>query len=229
MLVYAVGIGPGPADLITLRAEKILRASDRVFILGKDGSARVLLLEQFVPKDRIRRYEPGTIRWGVSRDDPVHEEIAFEIAELAAAGKQVAVAAMGDMSFYSSFGYLEAPLDRLGLSWEYVPGVSFVQAASLATGTVLAADDDTVVVTRVKDVVELDEIFKIGSVVVLYDVGAGKMQDLSRYAIDHGLCCAKAVWIGPDKAATSAVDLMQPEPKARRGFVVLRRNGGRRK
>ena len=224
MTVYAVGIGPGAPDLITLRAERVLRTSDRVFVLGKEDSWRVRLVQEFVARERIRRYEPDAIKWGVSRDDPVHEEIAHEIAELTRGGKQVAVAALGDMSFYSSFGYLEAPLARLGISWEYVPGVSFVQAASLATGTALAEDDDTVVVTRVESVSELDEILRIATVVVLYDVGARKMADLSRYAIDRDLRCAKAVWIGPDKPTTSAVDLMRPDAQARRGLVVLSRH-----
>ena len=223
MLVYAVGIGPGPVDLITLRAEKILRMSDRVFILGREGSARVRLLEHFVPKDRIRRYEPGTIRWGVARADPVHETIASEVAGLLTAGKQVAVAAPGDMSFFSSFGYLQAPLARRGIQWEFVPGVSFVQAVSLATGTALAEDQDTLVVTRIDEVSELDDIFKVATVVVLYDVAAKKMRDLSRYAIHRGLLSAKSVRVGHDELTTHAVDLLQPEPRLRRGSVVLRR------
>ena len=224
MPVYAVGIGPGPLDLLTLRAEKILRASDRVFILGEEGSWQVRLVLEIVSKDRIRRYAPKAIKWGLSREDPIHQQVAKEIADLINDGKQVSVAAPGDMSFYSSFGYLQAPLARLGIQWEYVPGISFVQAASLATGDTLADDRDTLVVTRVEHASELDDIFRIATVVVLYDVALDKMAEISRYAIHRGLRVAKTTWIGPDQKTTYAVDLMQPEPQLRRGSVVLSRH-----
>ena len=230
MPVYAVGLGPGPLDLITLRAEKVLRMSDRLFILGEEGSWPVRLVQHFVSTDRIRRYAPKALKWGLSRDDPIHEQIASEIAGLVRGGKQVSVAAPGDMSFYSSFGYLQAPLARLGIQWEYVPGISFVQAASLATGTTLTDDRDTLVVTRVDDVSELDSIFEVATVVVLYDVTIEKMADLSKYAIHRGLRFAKTAWIGSDKLTTYAVDLMEPEPALRRGSVVLSRHiAGQRK
>ena len=228
MPVYAVGIGPGPLDLITVRAEKTLRASDRVFVLAREGSWLISFVQHFVSGDRIRRYEPRQIKWGVSRDDPVHDLVAGEIATQVSAGKQVSVAAPGDMSFFSSFGYLQVPLARLGIQWEFVPGVSFVQAASLATGTALADDRDTLVVTRIEEVSELDDIFKVATVVVLYDVAAKKMEDLGRYAIDRGLISAKTVWVGQEELTTHAVDLMQPEPRLRRGSVVLRRDPAKR-
>jgi precorrin-2/cobalt-factor-2 C20-methyltransferase len=220
--VYAVGVGPGPVDLLTVRAEKLLRESDRVYILGDSSFWVTNLVSRIVPSERLRLYRPTIKGWERARDDPIHDIIAAEIAGIVKAGQQVSVAAPGDVGFYSSFGYLEPTLATRGVAWEYVPGVSFMQASSLVTHTALVDEKDTLVVSRITRSGELDALFRIATAVVLYDVPLKVMKSVRDYAIEHELDLAQVVRIGPSPEETYAINLLSAEAELRRGFVILR-------
>jgi len=226
--VYAVSLGPGPADLITIRARQFVEKSDRVFIQGRDPGWFADWFAKGIgpsfPSDRIRLFMPKPNKWGFARHDPVYQSIAEEIADLANAGKQVSVAALGDASFYSYFTYLETPLTRLGIEWEYVPGIPFMTAASLATGIAFVEACDTLVVKHIVSVSELDSIFSVATVAVLYGIARDMYPQIREYAIQHGIEYARTFSIGDTIENSYAADILGQLPASQLSYsVILRR------
>ena len=209
---------------MTIRARQVLLESDRVFIQARETAWLAELIGSFVPLDRVRPYLPNANKWGFARHDRIYETIADEIADLVKADRQVSVAALGDASFYSYFTYLEAPLAQRGVAWEYVPGVPFLTAASLTTGRAFVEALDTLVVKRIAHVSELDDIFRIASVVVLYGVARDQLAQIREYAIAHGIEYARTAWLGTGADDSYGVDILVEESQWRLGCsVILRR------
>jgi precorrin-2 methylase len=222
--VYAVSLGPGPADLMTVRARNALGTSDRVFVQSRDPAWFDKVIGEFVPADRIRMYLPKAAKWGLARGDPVNDVIAGEIADLVRAGKQVSVAAPGDVSFYSYFGYLEGPLARRGVTWEYVPGIPFLTAAPMVVGNSFVEASDTLVVKHVSSISELDALFAVASVLVLYGIARDLFPQIREYAIRNGIEYARTVWLDASEGSSYAADLLAGEQEWRLGFsIILRR------
>jgi len=223
--VYAVSLGPGPADLMTVRARNVIGQSDNVFVQARDVKWLAGISGAFLPAEKIRAYMPKPNKWGFARHDPVYEAIAGEMAGLVKTGKRVSVVALGDAGFYSYFGYFEAPLARRGIEWEYVPGIPFVAAAALVTGHAFIDANDTLVVKHIAQVSDLDAIFAVASVAVLYGVPREHLSPIREYVLQHGIAYARTVWLGLGSEPGFAADLLTDESSWHAGCsVILRRS-----
>jgi precorrin-4 C11-methyltransferase len=135
--VSFVGAGPGAADLLTVRAVRVLGAAD--VVVWARSLVDPAVLEHCRPDAEL-----------VPSDDRTHEEVVAIYARAAAQGLHVARVASGDPTVY---GALHEQLDgcrRLGLAVEIVPGVSSMGAAAAALGQELTVPDvsQTLIVTR---------------------------------------------------------------------------------
>ena len=121
MTVYFIGAGPGAADLITVRGQRLLQRC-RVCLYA--GSIMPDDLLQFCPKEtRIVDTGPLTL-----------EQIIDELADAHAAGHDIARLHSGDPSLYSAVAEQCRRLDALGIDYEMVPGVPAFAAAAAALG-----------------------------------------------------------------------------------------------
>ena len=98
--VYAVGVGPGDPELLTRKAERVLRQADVIMApVSRLGEPSVALetVREFVDETRqeliIHRF-PMTS--DTSRLVPAWQEAAALIADRVAAGKTVAFITIGD-------------------------------------------------------------------------------------------------------------------------------------
>lgn len=135
--VTFVGAGPGAADLLTVRAVRVLGEADVVIW------ARSLVDEAILGHCRADAEV-------VASDDRTHEDVVAIYARAAAEGLHVARVASGDPTVY---GALHEQLDacrRLGIAVEIVPGVSSMGAAAAALGQELTIPDvsQTLILTR---------------------------------------------------------------------------------
>jgi len=147
--VYGVGLGPGDPDLMSLRADRLIRGARHVAYFrkaGRPGRARTIvdgLLHaeaQEIPIDY-----PVTTEIPV--DDPAYAEclaafyarVAAHLADLAQSGHDVVVLCEGDPFFYGSFMHLHARLKG------QVPVVT-VPAITFASGTPITWGDDVLLV-----------------------------------------------------------------------------------
>jgi precorrin-2/cobalt-factor-2 C20-methyltransferase len=145
--VYGIGVGPGDPDLITIKAQRLLRD---VPVIAYPAPSEGDSLARRIAAPHIGDGKTEiAIRTPLDRARfPAHEiydRAAKEIGEHLGAGRDVAVLCEGDPFFYGSFMYLFA---RLASDWpvEVVPGVSSLTAAAAMLGVPLAARDDVLTV-----------------------------------------------------------------------------------
>jgi len=150
--VYAVGVGPGDPDLLTRKAERVIREAAVIYApsaTSDDASYALSIVEQFLDRDR---QEVVVRAFPMTRDqdmlNPLRERAAREIAEHVCSGRDVAFITIGDPLLYSTF----QPVFRI-LTEEYphvpvtfVPGISSMSAAAAAAGLPLALADETVAI-----------------------------------------------------------------------------------
>jgi precorrin-4/cobalt-precorrin-4 C11-methyltransferase len=137
MTVHFIGAGPGAADLITLRAQRLIAACPVCLYAGALVAAEVLA------------YAPREARLV----DTQHLDLDAIVAEMAAAdatGHDVARLQSGDLSVYSAVAEQARRLDVLGIAWDMTPGVPAFAAAAAALGRELTVPGvaQTVILTR---------------------------------------------------------------------------------
>ncbi|MBN1432963.1 MAG: cobalt-factor II C(20)-methyltransferase [Methanomicrobiaceae archaeon] len=128
-MLVAVGIGPGDPELLTVKAVRLIREADQVFVPGN------------VAKEIISPYreDPEVLSFPMTDDEDYIkkciEDNADKIAPVAKDGLAV-FCILGDPNFYGTFGRLCEILDKKHPEIEYgsVPGVSSITAFASAAG-----------------------------------------------------------------------------------------------
>ncbi len=157
--LIGVGVGPGDPELITVKAIRILRAADLVFVPvlarpGEEDSAEEGRAEATVRAHadaaRIRRVAFAlTDRGGVTAGRAAAWDAAAAAVAAAFAGgaRTVAFATIGDPAIYSTFSYLAQTVTGLAghVTIETVPGITAAQDLAARTGTVLTEGNQSLV------------------------------------------------------------------------------------
>lgn len=148
---YGLGVGPGDPELITVKAQRILRSSPVVAYFSAAGrsSNALRVVEQMLVPDQefIHLVYPMTTEpraAGVSYDVVMrmfYDESAETLAQVLASGRDVAVLCEGDPFFHGSFMYIHNRLGDRFLT-EVVPGVTSMQAGAAVLGTPLVCLDE---------------------------------------------------------------------------------------
>jgi precorrin-4/cobalt-precorrin-4 C11-methyltransferase len=136
--VYFIGAGPGAADLITVRGQRLLSRCPVCLYAGSIMPDDLLAL--CPPEARLIDTGPLTL-----------DQIVAELAGAHAAGLDVARLHSGDPSIYSALAEPCRRLDALGIEYEIVPGVPAFAAAAAVLGRELTVPGvaQTVTLTRV--------------------------------------------------------------------------------
>ena len=138
MTVYFIGAGPGAADLITVRGQRLLQRCRVCLYAGSIMPTDLLAL--CPPDARVVDTGPLTL-----------DEIVGELARADADGDDVARLHSGDPSLFSAVAEQSRRLQVLGIDYEIVPGVPAFAAAAAALGRELTVPGvaQTVTLTRV--------------------------------------------------------------------------------
>ena len=136
-MIYFVGAGPGAVDLITVRGERLLKAADVIIYAG--SLVNPALLQNVKPDCEIFNSAEMTLK------QVVDKLIASEQA-----GKMTVRLQTGDPSIYGAIREQMDELDKHGISYEVVPGVSslFGAASALNAEYTLPGVSQTVIITR---------------------------------------------------------------------------------
>jgi precorrin-4/cobalt-precorrin-4 C11-methyltransferase len=137
MTVYFVGAGPGAADLLTIRALRLIEAAPVILYAGSLVPAEVLT----------------AARADARLVDTAELDLAAITAELVGAdraGQDVVRLHSGDPSIFSAIAEQARRLDAAGVAWQVVPGVPAfaAAAAALRQELTLPGVGQTVVLTR---------------------------------------------------------------------------------
>lgn len=138
MTVYFIGAGPGAADLITVRGQRLVSRCPVCLYAGSVMPDDLLAL---CPQGaRVVDTGPLTL-----------DQIIIELSHAHAAGLDVARLHSGDPSMYSALAEQCRRLDDLGIDYEIVPGVPAFAAAAAILGRELTVPGvaQTVTLTRV--------------------------------------------------------------------------------
>jgi len=135
--VHFIGAGPGAADLLTVRAVRLI-----------ESSAVCVYAGTYVGREILAHCPSGTdlidsasldLDSIIGRMFKAHEE-----------GKDVARLCSGDPSLYSALAEQTRRLDRVGVPWDVTPGVPSYAAAAALLGRELTVPEvaQTVILTR---------------------------------------------------------------------------------
>ena len=138
MTVYFIGAGPGAADLITVRGQRLLQRCEVCLYAGS-----------IMPDDLLQLCPPGART--VDTGPLTLDQIIAEIQTAHDDGHDVARLHSGDPSIYSAVAEQCRRLDALLIDYEIVPGVPAFAAAAAALGRELTVPGvaQTVTLTRV--------------------------------------------------------------------------------
>ncbi|MGY1759995.1 precorrin-4 C(11)-methyltransferase [Geodermatophilus sp. SYSU D00779] len=137
MTVYFIGAGPGAADLVTLRAARLIASAPVCLYAGA-----------LVPRELLDTAPAGARL--VDTADLDLDQITAELVAAHGAGLDVARLHSGDPSIYSAVAEQMRRLDAAGVPYEVVPGVPAfaAAAASLKRELTVPGVGQTVVLTR---------------------------------------------------------------------------------
>lgn len=135
--VFIVGAGPGDPELITVKGQKLLQQADVIIYAGS-----------LVPKALLGYAKEGCeIHNSASMSLP---EVLDVIESSVKAGRMVVRLHTGDPSIYGAIQEQMDSLDKKGIEYEVVPGVSsfLATAAALKQEYTLPGITQTVIITR---------------------------------------------------------------------------------
>ncbi|MBI1921388.1 MAG: precorrin-2 C(20)-methyltransferase [Geobacter sp.] len=150
--IFAIGVGPGDPELLTRKAERILRSVPVICAptaVQGDASYALSIVEPFLDRSQqeiivqvfpMRRDQVGLGEFW--------EEAAAEVAEKVREGKDVAFITIGDPFLYSTFLYIYRIFrDKYpDIPVEVVPGISSINAAAVAAGVPLGMASERIAI-----------------------------------------------------------------------------------
>lgn len=149
--IHGVGLGPGAPDLLSVRADRLVRGARHVAYFrkaGRPGKARAIA-EGMLRADAVEIAMEYPVTTEISVADPLYNaclatfyaDCCAQLMAIAAAGEDVVVLCEGDPFFYGSFMHLHSRLSgRVPVA--VVPGITGMAGAWNATGLPITWGDD---------------------------------------------------------------------------------------
>lgn len=179
-MIYFIGAGPGAADLITVRGKNILETADVIIYAGSLVNPELL----DYAKNDCEIHNSAKM---------ILEEVIDVMVTASKMNKQIVRLHTGDPCIYGAIREQMDILDKYGLEYEVVPGVSsFIGAASsLKAEYTLPNVSQTVILTRMAGrtpVPEKEEITKLAShgATMIVFLTSTMLEELSRKLIEGG-------------------------------------------
>lgn len=188
---YGVGVGPGDKELLTLKAVRIIKSADCIFVPKADSKETSLALETVkdivVGKRTIEQVYP-MVR---DRDKlkAAWLKAANEVKDELEKGNNVAYLTIGDPLTFSTYCYLLQHLSKMIPSQNIhtIPGItSYNAAACLANFPLIEQNEKLAVIPISKEIDELRPILDNFDTVVLMKV-AKKLDEVVDLLDEMGL------------------------------------------
>lgn len=220
---YAVGVGPGDPELMTVKAIKTIENADVIVIPtteSKNTTAMRIAAEYVKDKEVVSCHMPmskkmATDNW--EKIEEFHRESADIVGKLLDKGKDVAFLTLGDPTVYSTVMYVHRILDKRGYSTEIVPGITSFCAAAARLNVSLCEREEMLHIIPAT-FTDLDEIEKYEGTKVLMKSGKTIMNVKDRLAKDGAMMVEKAT-MGGEKIYRDMNEL--EEPSSYFSLVVL--------
>jgi uroporphyrin-III C-methyltransferase len=200
--VWLVGAGPGDPDLLTRKAEKLIRAASIVFYDALVGPGVLDLIPA-----HVRRVCVGKRSGRHSRTQPAIDAL---LVEAALAGERVVRLKGGDPSIFGRSTEEIAALTAHGVRVHICPGITAASAAAASAGVSLTLRGSArqlrfvTAHARAGEPLELDWAALADPAATLaFYMGRGAAADIARHLIANGLDPALPVLIASDVSLAS--------------------------
>ncbi len=170
--LFGIGVGPGDTELLTIKADKILRNVDVICCprSAESKSSLALSIVQPVLNERTNDYEIIDPLFPMIEDKSTLKAYWDKAAEIITKkldqGDDVAFITLGDPSIYSTFSYIAKRLFEFNYDIEIIPGITSFTGCSAAAGISLAEKDEIIVIVPKVDE-RLDRIMEYGDTFII--------------------------------------------------------------
>ena len=187
--VHFIGAGPGAADLLTLRAARLI------------GECPVCVYAGALVPPEVLEHAPPDARL-VDTQDLDLDAIVAELAAAHERGENLARLQSGDLSIYSAVAEQARRLDKLCIPWDMTPGVPAfgAVAATLGRELTLPGVAQTVILTRygkhaskIPDGEDLGSLAAHGATLVIHLGAAAIAEIVATLTPCYGAECPVAV------------------------------------
>ena len=173
-MVHFIGAGPGDPELLTVKGKRLIDEADVIIYAGSLVNPEVL----GGAKEGALIYNSAVMNL---------EEVIAVMKEAEQQGKQVVRVHTGDPAIYGAHREQMDELDRLGIAYDVVPGVSsfLAAAAALKKEYTLPGVSQTVILTRmegrtpVPEKEKLADLAKHQATMIIF-LSVGQMEELAR-------------------------------------------------
>ena len=150
--LYAVGVGPGDPELITLKALKIIKSVECIACPESHGEPGLAFAIAKEAAPEIASKEVLLLEFPMRKDDlsDAHKKAAEQVMAHLTAGKNVAFLTLGDPGVYSTFYYIADLVQEQGFEVEVVSGISSFSAAAARLKLPLSLGAESVMITAGK-------------------------------------------------------------------------------
>ena len=147
--LYAIGVGPGAHDLLTLRAVRALASSDVILAPTSTKNEFSMALDiarpHLKPGAQIQRLDFPMTRNHTELETA--RNVAFNIiCSFLGQSLTTAFLTLGDPLLYSTFGYFLDRLKKTDFPIEIIPGITSFQAAAAKAQIVLVEGEESLTV-----------------------------------------------------------------------------------
>lgn len=176
--VHGVGLGPGDPDLMSVRADRLVRGSKHIAFfrkLGRKGRARAIV-DGMLRADAIEFPMEYPVTTEIPLSDPRYNEVLSDfyadctkhLCALSSQGEDVVVLCEGDPFFYGSFMHLYTRLQAI-CDVQVVPAITGMSAAWTASGAPITWGDDilSTVMGTLDEVTMTDAMTRADALVVM--------------------------------------------------------------
>ncbi|WP_343208422.1 precorrin-2 C(20)-methyltransferase [Anaerolentibacter hominis] len=144
---YGIGVGPGDPELLTLKAVLVMKRC-RVIAAPKTAGENMTALEiakaSVDLSDKVILPLPFLMTSDLKKAEEGHRSAAEAVLAYLREGQDVAMLTLGDVSVYSTYGYLAEYVEAEGYPIEMIPGVTSFCAAAAALKISLTRKDKPV-------------------------------------------------------------------------------------
>ena len=177
-IIYGLGLGPGNPNLMSVKADRILRQSTNIAFFrkkGRKGHARTIV-DTMLPANVIEFVMEYPVTTEIPLDDlaynqtlsEFYKDCAEHIKTLSEQGTSVSVLCQGDPFFYGSFMHIYTRV-KDSHPVEVVPAITGMSAAWTETGAPMTWGDDvlSVVVGTLPEEVLIAKMTQCDALVVM--------------------------------------------------------------
>ncbi len=197
---YAVGVGPGDPELVTLKTAHLVKTADVVFAPQSKASKNSIALQAVAPL--LDGQEIVITQYPMVRDNRATREhwqrIAADVVKRCKAGQSVVQVTLGDPMIFATSSYLMDALAE-NLPQENIhatPGISAFQMVASCFNRPLTLQEDRLLIMSATDLVAVERALGECETLVLFKA-AGDLPALLGLLKKHNLLhCAKLVSAG---------------------------------